>query len=259
MARMAANDPNHAASIQQQAGTKLTKKDRKYDSSKPDPNKVAKIRADMYRISPFYSAVIIVPIGLLMSGGRMESLYVTILRLPFQTFATKNPGFDYHTVMAVGTGLMDAVVRYVALYIYPGGATIGRAFSLAMGWGVLEAFAGFFSMFATVALADRHDPQSLDAKRRMKEINMPDPMSINPPFSFMEHLSEALFTLGNCLLMINGGDPVGAGLAGLVHASCLYIARVSFRGTKMASGFLLAASICVLAASLVLSEFYVTL
>ncbi|KAI8849067.1 hypothetical protein BC829DRAFT_392785 [Chytridium lagenaria] len=262
MARQAGTNPQTNPQLQ---ANNRQKYNRKYDSSRPDPAQVGKIRNSMYKISPLYSLALIIPIGTLMSGGKMDTVHLSMimwgsvawyaaltLRLPFQGFATRNPGFDYHGVMAIGTGFMDAFVRYIFLYLYPGGASIGRAFSLAIGWGSLEAFAGFFS----VALADRTDPQAIEAKRRMQEINMPDPLSINPIHSFFDHIAESLFTLANCIIILSSADPMIALLSGLVHSALLYVGRVSLRGTQFSSIFLAVSSFALFCGSLVLVKFY---
>ncbi|KAJ3113547.1 hypothetical protein HDU96_003284 [Phlyctochytrium bullatum] len=252
-ARMAGGvDPAALANFQQQQNTKAMKLARKYDSSKPDPRVINDLRNEMYKILPAYSLVFVIPIGTLMSAGVIGSVelhmalwgvlawyFALTLRLPFQAFALQyRLKYDYHAVMSIGTGLMDAFVRYIVIHFYPGNPTFARCLAMAAGWGIVETLAGFFSMFATIALADRNDAKSIDAKRRMAEINMPDPMTIKPYLSFFEHVSECLFTLGNCLALLSAADPITAATSGLVHAVCLFLARVTLRGTKVMFLFL---------------------
>ncbi|KAJ3103241.1 hypothetical protein HDU97_010305 [Phlyctochytrium planicorne] len=272
MERAAQHDPQMRAAMQQQAAaaTGARSQKKQYDSSKIDVKTLRAKKSQTIKLVPFYSAVLIVPSVLLLAAGKFSTTSFTMvlwgvvawysaltLRLPFQSLSSRVPGLDHHTVMSFGVGLMDAFIKYVVLFYYPGAATLGRAFSLGMGWSVLEAVAGFFSLYATVALADRTDPQAMDAKARMKEINMPDPITVVPLYSYFEHMSECLFTLSGSLLVYMGnGSLLSVILIGGLHAAVLFVARVALKTAKIGPIFLLASSIVAFFAAIILSGFF---
>lgn len=126
-----------------------------------------------------------------------------LLRMPFIWLINKRYGDPVKaSKYIVGlSGPVEEVVRLALLLVL--GISVGNAFSVGLGWAMIEIVYGLVQLFALVALNNRTDEKAIEAKDMMKKMGMDKTFEASTPFwGALERVSASAVHIAFGLLLV---------------------------------------------------------